>query len=190
MPGFALEVALKKTNAQLKRLTHIDMLLMHEKGIRGGLSQAVHRYASANTKYMPNYDSSRVSSYLMYLDANNLYGWAMCKKLPIGGYTWSNNHDRCTSEFIKKYDENSNLGYLFEVDVEYPQHLHELHSDLPFLTEKKQKLLATLNNEKNYVVHILALKQALNHGLILKKIHRVIRFRQEAWLKPYIDKKY
>ena len=112
----------------------------------------------------------------------------MSEKLPIGGYTWSNDHDRYTSEFIKNYNENSNLRYLFEVDIEYPQHLHEIHSHLPFLSQKKEKLLATLNDKENQVVHICALKQALTRRLTLTKIHRVIKFRQEGWLKPYIDK--
>ena len=187
-PGLALEACLKMTRVKLELLTVIDMLLMFEKGIRGGLSQATHRYATANNKYISNYDINQLSSFLMYLDANNLYGWAMCKKLPIGRYMWAINLDRYTPEFIKNYSENSNLGYLFEVDIEYPKHLHDLHSDLPFLAEKDGKLLATLRNKESYVVHISALKQALNHGLILKKVHRVIKFRQEAWLKPYIDK--
>ena len=112
----------------------------------------------------------------------------MSEKLPVGGYTRSNNHDRYTSEFIKNYNENSNLRYLFELDIEYPQHLHEIHSHLPFLSEKKEKLLATLNDKENCVVHICALKPALTRRLTLKKIHRVIKFRQEGWLKPYIDK--
>ena len=112
----------------------------------------------------------------------------MSEKLPVGGYTRSNNHDRYTSEFIKNYNENSNLRYLFEVDIEYPQHLHEIHSHLPFLSEKKEKLLATLNDKENCVVHICALKPALTRRLTLKKIHRVTKFRQEGWLKPYIDK--
>ena len=176
------------TRVKLELLTVIAMLLMFEKGIRGGLSQATHRYATENNKYISNYDINQLSSFLMYLDANNSYGWAMCKKLPIGGYMWAINLDRYTPEFIKNYSENSSLGYLFEVDIEYPKHLHELHSDLPFLAEKDGKLLATLRNKESYVVYISALKQALNHGLILKKVHRVIKFRQEAWLKPYIDK--
>ena len=112
----------------------------------------------------------------------------MSEKLPVGGYTRSNNHDRYTSEFIKNYNENSNLRYLFEVDIEYPQHLHEIHSHLPSLSENKEKLLATLNDKENCVVHICALKPALTRRLTLKKIHRVIKFRQEGWLKPYIDK--
>ena len=97
-------------------------------------------------------------------------------------------------EFIKNYDEDSNKGYIFETDVEYPKNLHDLHSDLPFLPERMKinkcnKLLCNLYDKNNYVVHIRSLQQALDHGLILKKVHRVIQFNQEAWLKEYIDMK-
>ena len=124
----------------------------------------------------------------MYLDANNLYGWAMFKKLPLNGFLWAKNLNQYASDFIKNYDENSDLGYLLEVDINYPKHLRKLHSDLPFLPVKQNKLLTTLEDKKNYVVHISALKQALNHGLELEKVHRVIMFKQSAWLKQYIDK--
>ena len=97
---------------------------------------------------MTNHDPNQPSSHVTYLDANNLYGWAMSKKLPIGDYTFVNDHSRCTSEFIKNYDVNSDVGYLFEVDVDYPKHLHESHSDLPFSPENKEKLLATLEDKK------------------------------------------
>ena len=95
-------------------------------------------------------------------------------------------------EFIKNYNENDNKGYIFEVDGRYPKILHELHSDLPFLSERMEvnkckKPVCNLFNKKKYVAHTNILKQALNHGLKLKKIHRVIEFNQEAWLKPYID---
>ena len=97
-----------------------------------------------------------------------------------------------TEDFIKNYDEESDIGYLFVVDVEYPKNLHMLHSDLPFLPERMKinkcnKLFSNLNDKENYPVHILVLKQALNHGLKLKKVHSVTEFRQEYWLKPYID---
>ena len=95
-----------------------------------------------------------------------------------------------TSDFIKNYDEDRDARYLLEIDTDYPQELHESHRDLPFLSIKKEKLLTTLENQQKYVVHIAALKQALLHGLEFKKVHRVISFNQEAWLKPYIDKKY
>ena len=120
----------------------------------------------------------------MYLDANNLYGWAMSKKLPLNWFLWAKNLNQYTSDFIKNYDENSDLGYLLEVDINYPKHLHELHSDLPFLPVKQNKLLTTLEDKKYYAVHISALKQALNQGLELEKVHRVIMFKQSAWLKP------
>ena len=93
-------------------------------------------------KYMPNYDSQPLSSYLMYLDANNLYGWAMCKKLPLNGFLWAKNLDKYRSDFIKSYNENSDLGYLLEVDVSYPKHLHELHRDLPFLPVEEKKIIS------------------------------------------------
>ena len=124
----------------------------------------------------------------MCLDANNLYGWAMFKKLPLNGFLWAKNLNQYASDFIKNYDENSDLGYVLEVDINYPKHLHKLHSDLPFLPVKQNKLLTTLEDKKNYVVHISALKQALSHGLELEKVHRVIMFKQSARLKPYIDK--
>ena len=187
---------LKKTDIELELLTDYDMLLMVEKGIRGGICHSIQRYAKANNKYMKNYNNNEESSYIQYLDANNLYGWAMSKKLPTNGFKWIDNNETAkhviNEDFIKKYNESNGKGYILEVDVKYPKRLHELHSDLPFLSErmevnKSKKLVCNLFNKKKYVVHINALKQALNHGLKLKKIHRVIEFNQEAWLKPYID---
>ena len=168
---------------------------MVEKGIRGGICHSIHRYAKANNKYMQNYNNNEESSYIQYLDANNIYGWAMSKKLPVNGFKWfdtSETSDKINEDFIKNYDENNDKGYILEVDVKYPKRLHELYSDLPFLSERMEvnkckKLVCHLFNKKKYVAHINALKRELNHGLKLKKIHRVIEFNQEAWLKPYID---
>ena len=116
----------------------------------------------------------------------------MSQKLPVSGFKWKKNISKFTEKFIKNYDEDSDKGYILEVHVKYPKKLHDLHSDLPFSPErmkidKCRKLVCNLYNKKKYVVHIRSLKQALNHGLILKKVHRVIEFNQEAWLKPYID---
>ena len=99
------------------------MLLMAEKGIRGGLCHPIHRYAKANNKYMKNYDKKIISSYLMYLNANNFYGWEMSQKLPVNGFEWVKKLSKFDKCFIKDYDENSYKGYFFEVDVEYPKSL-------------------------------------------------------------------
>ena len=116
-PGLVWQACLKKTGVQLELITVYDMILMIEKGIRGGLCQATHRYAKANNKYMENYNKNIESSYIKYLDANNLYGWAMSQKLPINGFKWTKNLSKFDEDFIKKYDENSNTGYFFEVDI-------------------------------------------------------------------------
>ena len=108
----------KKTNVNLELLTDIDMLLMIEAGIRGGMCQSVHRYAKANNKYMKNYDKSTESSYLMHLDANNLYGWAMSQKFPVNGSKWKNDVSRFNERFIKNYIENSDIGYFLEVQYQ------------------------------------------------------------------------
>ena len=114
----------------------------------------------------------------------------MSKKLPVNGFKWIDNNE-INEDFIKNYDENNDKGYPFEVDVKYPKRLHELHSDLPFLSERMEvnkckKLVCNLFNKKKYVAHINTLKQALFE---IKKIHRVIEFNQKEWLKPYIDMK-
>ena len=115
----------------------------------------------------------------------------MSKKLAVNGFKWIDNNE-INEDFIKNYVENNDKGYIFEVDVKYPKRLHELHSDLPSLPERMEinkckKLVCNLYNKKRYVAHINTLKRALNHGLKFLKIHRVIEFNQEAWLKPYID---
>ena len=188
LPGLAWQACLKKKNRKLELLTDYDMLLMVEEEIRGGICHSIHRHAKANNKYMKNYDESKESSYIQYLDANNLYGWAMSQKLPKNNFKWVEDTSRINEEFIKNYNENSNKGYILEVDVKYPKKLHDLHSDLPFLPkrmkiDKCKKLVCNLHDKKKYIVCIKSLKQALNHRLKLKKIHRIIEFNQRAWLK-------
>ena len=164
-------------------LTNTDMLLMVENGIRGGITQAVKRYAKSNNKYMKDlYNPDEKGIYLQYLDANNLYGWAMVQNLPTHGFKWKKAGD-FTPEKIDELVKKDKKGYLLEVDVKYPKELHENHNELPFLTERMkigrvEKLVPNLKNKKGYLVHIKALDQALKHGLKLKKVHQVIEFQQ------------
>ena len=192
LPGLAWQAYLKKTNDELELLTDYDMVLMVEEGIRGGICHAMQRYAKANNKYMKDYDRKKKSSYIQYLDANNLHGKAMTEKLPVRGFRWMDDISKIDEDFVKVYNKNDNKGYILDVDVDYPNKLQNLHSDLPFLPERMvinntKKLVCYLNDKKNYIVHINVLKQALDHGLKLRKVHRVIEFDQEAWLKEYID---
>ena len=176
---------------KLELLTDIDMLLMIEKGIRGGIYHAIHRYAKANNKYMKDYYENKESSYLKYYDVNNLYGWAMPQKLPVNRFEWIEGTSQFDEDFIKNYNEENDQGFFLEVDVQYLKQLHELQNDLPFLPErmkieKFEKLVTNLHDKHEYVIHIRNSKQALNQGLVLKKVHRVIKFNQKAWLLPII----
>ena len=145
LPGLAWQACLKKTNIELELLTDYDMLLMVKKGIRGGICHSIRRYAKVN-KYMKNYNNNEELSYIQYLDANNLYSWAMPKKLPTNRFKWIDNNETAepsakhviNEDFIKNYNENNDEGYILEVDVKYPKRLHELHSDLPFLSERME----------------------------------------------------
>ena len=156
---------------------------MVEEGIRGGMCQAVYRFAKTNNKFMKNYDKSIKSLYIEYLDANNWYGWAVSQKLPVDRFKWVEENDlsKFNEKFIKSYNENSDKGYFLEVDVKYPKKLFNHHKDLSFLPERKKiekvkKLVCSTEDKEKYVVHIRALKQAVNHRLILEKVHRVIQF--------------
>ena len=133
----SMQACLKKTNIELELSTDYDMLLMVEEGIRVGIYHSIHRYAKANNKYVKNYNNNEESSYIQCLDANNLYGWAMSKKLPVNGFKWTDNNI-INEEFIKNYNESDKKGYIFEVDIKYPKKLHDLHSDLLFLLEEME----------------------------------------------------
>lgn len=144
---------------------------------------------------MTNYDESKDSTYLVYLDCNNLYGYSMMQHLPISSFAWAN-VSYFTTQQILNIPDDSELGYIFEVDLEYPSELHDYHNDYPFLPLNEnvpgkrnttRKLLLTLSNKNNYVIHYRMLKLIIKHGLVLKKIHRALRFKQTAWLRPYIE---
>ena len=168
-PGLAWDAMLKMTKINLELITDIDMQLFIERGMRGGISTIIHRYAKANNKYINNYDPNEVISYLMYLDANNLYGWAMSEPLPYRNFKWVD-----ASDVIPK---RKGIGHIYEVDLEYPEELHDLHNDYPCAAEKIKvtddmlsdycreiknkfkicsgnvhKLIPNLNDKKSYVI--------------------------------------
>ncbi|RLU21196.1 hypothetical protein DMN91_005569 [Ooceraea biroi] len=168
------------------------MVLFVERGVRGGLSQCSHGYVRANNSYVPSYDPSEPSSYLMYYDVNNLYGWAMCQRLPRGGeFRWV--EDVSTLD-VHAIPSDSPTGYILEVDLEYPRHLHDTHADLPFCPtreappdKRQEKLLATLCDKQRYVIHYRTLQQCTSHGLRVARIHRALEFAQSTWLRDYIE---
>ena len=171
-PGLAWQSCLKYTDIWLELLTYPDMLLMFQRGIRGGITQAIHRYALANNKYMGvKFNHKEDSSF--------------------GGFNWVDLSEFMPDE-IDSYANCDNEGYPLEVDVKYPKELHDSHNDLPFMREKMningvEKLVPNQYDNRNCIVHIKVLNQALRHGLVLEKVHHVIEFNQSAWLKPYID---
>jgi hypothetical protein len=129
----------------------------------------------------------------MYFDVNNMYGWAMRKHLPYGEFRWIDS-SKFSEIDLMNIPENSHTGYIYEVDLEYPRDIFETHKDLPFCPEhiippgcKQSKLMTTFYSKNTYVIHYLNLQQCLKHGLILKRIHRILRFAQSPWLKPFID---
>ena len=204
LPGFSWDAMLKKTGNKIELLTDVDQYIFFEKGIRGGMSKAVTRHFKANNKYLDDYVKTKKSSFLMYLDANNLYGLAMAQKLPYSDFKWMNEADLNNWE---------NMPCTLEVNLEYPQHLHDMHNDYPLAPEhknikeseisayskkclkdsgnkfnsKNKKLVSTLNGKKNYVLHHTALKQYLDLGMVLTHIHKGIRYEEKEWLKDYID---
>ena len=135
-PELAWQAFLKKTEVELELITDPDMLLMVEKGISEGICHAILRYANTNNKYMKDYNKDKEESFLQYNDANNLYEYAMSEPLPVDGFERMKDLSKIDEDFIKNYDENSDKGYILEVDVEYPKNLHDLHNDLPFFPEK------------------------------------------------------
>ena len=135
LPGLAWQACLKHSGIKLELISDIDMLLIIEKGIRGGICQSIFRNAKADDKYMIDYDENKEFSFLIYTDYNNLYGKTMSEKLPVDGLEWVEDISVIDENFIKNYNEDSNVGYFIEADIEYPRELHNKHSDLPFLPE-------------------------------------------------------
>ena len=194
-PGLSWDAMLKMTNIKLELMTDIDMFQFIEKGMRGGVSYIANRYGKANNKYMKEYDEKVPSKYLMYLDANNLYGWAMSQYLPTGNFKWMSDKEIKRID-LGKYKADGKKGLILEVDLEYPQELHDLHNDYPLAPEKTKissgmlseyckkiadkykisiglvnKLIPTLRDKKEYVLHYCNLQLYLDLGLKIKKVH-------------------
>ena len=210
-PGLSWDAMLKMTNIQLELMTDIDMFQFIEKGMRGGISYIANRYGKANNKYMKEYDEKAPSKYIMYLDANNLYGWAMSQYLPTGGFKWLT-EKQINKLNLAEYEDDSKKGLILEVELEYPKELHDLHNDYPLGPEKVKitdnmlsdyckkiqnkfnistglvhKLIPTLCDKEKYVLHYRNLQLYLDLGLKVKKVQRVLEFNQSPWLKQYID---
>ena len=197
-PGLAWDACLKTTGQHLQLLSDYDMLMMFERGIRGGITHISKRYAEANNKYMKDYNPKKETSYIQYLDANNLYGWAMSQQLPTHGFKWMKNITiEQVDEILDKANHSmSNLGrkgYIFEVDLEYLEHLWDSHNDYPLAPESMKvngvdKLISHFKPRKNYVVHYRALRQCLELGMRITAVHRGISFYQSPWMESYIRK--
>ena len=197
-PGLAWDACLKTTGQDLELPSDYDMLMMFECGIRGGITHISKRYAEANNKYMKNYDNKKESTFIQYLDANNLYGWAMSQNLPTHGFKWMKN---ITKENVMEILDKSNnsminkgkKGYIFEVDLEYPEHLWDKHNDYPLAPENikingVEKLVSHFKTRTNYVIHYRTLRQCLELGMRITSVHRGISFYQSPWMEPYIRK--
>ena len=176
-----------------------------EKGLRGGTSYIAKRHAKANNKYMHDFDSEKLSTFIIYLDKHNLYGSAMSEYLPYARFEWVKN----INEFdINSINENSDTGYFLEVDPEYPDELHKLHNDYPLALQKLaipsdmlskhckeiadkykikvgdvKKLIPNLGNKTKYVLHYRNLQLYISLGMRLTKIHRILKFKQSDWMK-------
>ena len=193
--GLAGDACLKETGQELQLSHDYDMLMMFEQGIRGGISHISKRYAEANNKYMINYDPDKTSSYIQYLDANNLYGWAMSQPLPTNGFKWMNDLTVDSVYDILQFwkTPSKKKGNIFEVDLDYPRKLWKSHNDYPLAPEKMmvndvEKLIGSFRPGKNYVVHYRNLTQYLQMGMRLTAVHRGISFLQSPWMEPYITK--
>ena len=201
-PGLAWDAMLKMTGVKLKLIDDIDMHLFIEKGIRGGISYIAKRSFKANNKYVKGYDENKASTFIMYWDVNNLYGWAMTQYLPYDDFEWM------TEEEISEINFNlvsgySNGGYILEVDLEYPSDLHNLHNDYLLAPEKLKvsddmlssyclgiakeyeikvgevnKLIPNLKNKEDYLVHYRNLQLYKSLGMKIVKINKVLKFKQ------------
>ena len=211
LPGLSYDAMLKMTGVKLDNITDIKMQIMIENNIRGGISTISHRLFTANNKYLSDFDPKMPSSYIMYVDANNLYGKGMSEKLPTGNFKWLSKE--AVDDFnILETDADGDICYILDVNLEYPKAIHDLHNDYPlaveckyieeadlspynqyFLKEHNEKFKSTkklcpdLKDKKNYVCSLKNLKFFIKQGLVLQKIHRILAADQSNFLHPYIE---
>ena len=210
-PGLSRDTMLKMTNIKLELMIDVHMYQFIEKRMRGGVSYIANRYGKANNKYMKEYNEKAPSKYIMYLDANNFYGWAISQYLPTGNFRWMTDKEISKID-LGKYKADGKKGLILKVDLVYDKSLHDLHNDYPVAPEKLKvpngmlseyckkiaekskisigqvnKLIPTLRDKEEYVLHYWNLQLYLNLGLKIKKVHRVLEFDQSPWLKQYID---
>ena len=211
LPGFGWDAMLKMTQVEIELMSNIDMYTFIEQNLRGGITTINHRHFIANNKYLDDFDSTQPSSYIMYIDANNLYGVGLSSKMPIMNFRWLTESE-IASLSILNTDPDGDLCYILEVDLHYPDTLHDDHNCYPlaveskfieeadlstfnrkFLQKHKQKFKTTrklcpdLKDKENYVCSLKNLQFYLRHGLQLKKVHRVLTAYQTAFMKPFID---
>ena len=211
LPAFAWDAMLKMTGINLEYINDIEQYTFVEENLRGGVTTINHRLFTANNKYLDNYDPQKPSSFIIYIDANNLYGAGMMSKLPYGGFRWLET-DEIDNLDIKTINSDGEICYILEVDLDYPKHLHDNHSDYPLAVEKKiitedqispvnqeflkinkekfrpsTKLVPDLHNKIKYVCSLRNLQLYLNKGLVLKKIHRVLVANQKNYMSSYIE---
>ena len=210
-PELSWDAMLKMAGIELELISDIDIHLFIEKVMRGGISYIAKRHSKRNNKYVKNYDSTKENIFIMYFDANNLYGWAMTQYLPYGNFKWMTKkeiNDFCLG-LVK---ENSLIVYILEVDLEYPSELHDSHNDYPLAPEKLKinsdmlskysssiannygikvgevnKLIPNLSNKQNYVMHYRNLQLYLSLGMKVTKVHKILKFKQSDWLKKFVD---
>ena len=195
-PGMSWDAFLRTTNVSIDLLSNLPTHQMIEDGLRGGISMVSHSYCKANNKYLEDYDPAQKSNYLMYLDANNLYGWAMCQALPLCQFQMFEGpfNINIVLNQLRTIGPDAEIGWILEVDLEYPDVLHDLHNDYPLAAERKKvgdeppKLIPNLLHKTKYVCHYRLLQFYLRHGLQLTAVHRVISFKQSKFMEPYIMK--
>ena len=207
LPSFSWDALLKLTNVKLELISDPQMFLFFENNIRGGVSVCSHRYAKANNVHVPDFDPNKDTSYLVYLDANNLYGWAMSQALPLCDFKFLTDDEIQSINFLQIADDAS-TGFVIECDLMYPEELHSTHNDFPLAPENVlvtesmlspfcksfdqkhidcRKLIPNLNDKHKYVLHYRNLKLYTSLGMKLEKIYRVASFSQSPWMKKYID---